>query len=542
RAVADPPDGRFTFNPLGASLPLFNRPRTETEITQLAAEEHVPDYLRRRPLYDELEALRQALTDARPPRTRYFGSQPVLEVFIRKTGEETFVEIPPEKILICDLRDTATGDWRRPPETKPYIRAADGATIDQPIDVAVDPVLGRLAFRANYTDFPEATVEVNYAYGFSGDLGGGPYNRRSSVRSWLDPLNHPPTLQIGVTQDRELLDAPANTGQLVETVAAAIDAWHDYLNENPDVHEPFGLIAVMDSRSYDQPLPEIQIPANGKLVIASADWPELDDPDTPGQKRRIPGQIIAEDRRAHLASDVTVLGTAGAAGVDAGELVLDGLLIEGAVTVVAGNLGRLRIAHCTLVPDKGGLSVVAGNPRLTISLDRSMSGEITVPNLVPRLSIIDSIVDGTGGSAIVAHGCGGDIQTSTLFGEVALSSLEAGNSIFTGRVTAIRRQIGCVRFCFLPFDSLTPRRYLCQPAEAASEARVFPRFTSVTFGEPGYGQLRLPGQPEITAGAEDEGELGAFHFLQTGKRLRNLQTNLDDYLRFGLEAGVLFGN
>ncbi len=230
RAVADPPDGRFTFNPLGASLPLFNRPRTEAEITQIAAEEHVPDRLRRRPLY-ELEALRQALTDARTPRTRYFGSQPVLEVFIRMAGEDAFMEIPPEKILICDLRDTATGDWRRPPETKLYIRAVDGATIDQPFDVALDPVLGRLAFRADYTDFPEATAEVNYAYGFSGDLGGGPYNRRSSVTQWLAPLNHPPTLQIGVTQDRELLDAPANTGQLVETVAAAIAAWHDYLKK-----------------------------------------------------------------------------------------------------------------------------------------------------------------------------------------------------------------------------------------------------------------------------------------------------------------------
>jgi hypothetical protein len=36
RAASDPPDGRYTFNPLGYSVPLFNRPRTETEITQLA--------------------------------------------------------------------------------------------------------------------------------------------------------------------------------------------------------------------------------------------------------------------------------------------------------------------------------------------------------------------------------------------------------------------------------------------------------------------------------------------------------------------------
>jgi hypothetical protein len=33
--------------------------------------------------------------------------------------------------------------------------------------------------------------------------------------------------------------------------------------------------------------------------------------------------------------------------------------------------------------------------------------------------------------------------------------------------------------------------------------------------------------------------MGAWHFLQAPQRLRNLQIALDEYLRFGLEAGVI---
>ncbi len=72
------PHGRFTFSPLGTSAPLFNVPEPETEITHLAEEINVPAELRRRPLYDELEARRQKIAEkSRPSRTLYFGASPV---------------------------------------------------------------------------------------------------------------------------------------------------------------------------------------------------------------------------------------------------------------------------------------------------------------------------------------------------------------------------------------------------------------------------------------------------------------------------------
>src|SRR5262249_32978453 len=161
---------------------------------------------------------------------------------------------------------------------------------------------------------------------------------------------------------------------------------------------------------------------------------------------------------------------------------------------------------CTLAPSGGGLQVTSGgaagqdNGNLSMSLNRTISGPLTLASNVPQLSAVDSIVDAAGGAAITASGAAVNIQTSTVFGTTAALSLEAGNSIFTGVVTAQRAQIGCVRFCYLPFGSQTARRYRFQPDLALKGitdpstqngilARLTPQFASVTYGQPGYAQL-----------------------------------------------------
>jgi hypothetical protein len=67
---------------------------------------------------------------------------------------------------------------------------------------------------------------------------------------------------------------------------------------------------------------------------------------------------------------------------------------------------------------------------------------------------------------------------------------------------------------------------------------LVPSFTSTRYGLPGYAQLAVTCPEPIRAGAEDEGEMGAFHFLHQAQRLKNVRASLDEYLRFGLEAGV----
>ena len=41
-------------------------------------------------------------------------------------------------------------------------------------------------------------------------------------------------------------------------------------------------------------------------------------------------------------------------------------------------------------------------------------------------------------------------------------------------------------------------------------------------------------------GADDEGEMGVFHDLYQPQREANLRVRLEEYLRFGLEAGIFY--
>ena len=93
-------------------------------------------------------------------------------------------------------------------------------------------------------------------------------------------------------------------------------------------------------------------------------------------------------------------------------------------------------------------------------------------------------------------------------------------------VHAERRQTGCVRFTYLPFASLVPRRFRCQPESAEGESDVAPRFTSLRYGVAAYCQLARSTPDEIRTGADDESEMGAFHALFPAQRETNLQVRL----------------
>jgi len=537
REVGLPGKERYSFDPVGRDVPLFNTPRTETDISRLSREENVPGSLRRRVLYDELEAMRQALADDAQPSSVYFRPDapgPVLEV----TVDDDADPIPPEFVLICNLED-----WRRPNKTKSYVRASDGAVRVRQIRVAVDPVLGRLTFPK---DVSHARVRASFAYGFSGDVGGGPYDRRASLRASqaaADPRWQDEEIvwQMGVSSDADPVP-----GEIVPTLSEAVQAW------NAQPVGTVGVIAVMDSATYQENLTgatrTIRVPHGSKLLLAAAGWPEVPDPTVPGGVRREVGRYVAEDLRPHLRGNVTVEGTDGGAQAEVGGLlIVDGLLVEGKLTVADGDLGGLVLSNSTLVPGSGGLAVTAGtepelrNGHLSVQLRRSICGRVRLADSAPSISVVDSVVDGTqdpGTDAISAPGASLEVQTSTILEKVTARTLEAGDSIFRDVVEVTRRQTGCVRFCYLPPASVTARRYRCQPTDEDSARRVFPQFTSTDLAHPAYLQLAARCPTEITEGAEDEGEMGAFHFLQHGRRVKNLTANLDQYLRFGLEAGT----
>jgi hypothetical protein len=72
------------------------------------------------------------------------------------------------------------------------------------------------------------------------------------------------------------------------------------------------------------------------------------------------------------------------------------------------------------------------------------------------------------------------------------------------------------------------------------ESWLAPSFTSTNYGQPAYAQLRLRCPQEIRTGAEDGSEMGVFCHVKQPQRESNLRIRLDEYLPFGLEAGVVY--
>jgi hypothetical protein len=63
---------------------------------------------------------------------------------------------------------------------------------------------------------------------------------------------------------------------------------------------------------------------------------------------------------------------------------------------------------------------------------------------------------------------------------------------------------------------------------------------SAAYGQPEYCQLRLNAPAEIRTGAQDGSEMGVYCQLKQPQRESNLRIRLDEYLPFGLSAGLIY--
>ena len=203
------------------------------------------------------------------------------------------------------------------------------------------------------------------------------------------------------------------------------------------------------------------------------------------------------------------------------------------------------------------MTASGSNENLVVSLDSTISGRIFMTQSEAKVKLNNSIVDGKGSvDALACYQCTA-MENSTIFGRVNFSILElASNIIFTDIVLVKRLQTGCVRFCYVPPGSRTPRRYHCQPEyfnatraplvggkddsnDGDISMNLIPKFTSVVYGDPGYAQLHknnIPGP--IFDGGDNGSEIGVFNHLHQAQRIKNIKSSLDEYLRFGLEAGI----
>ncbi len=497
RAWARKVGGGWTFDPAGRDLQLFHRARTEPgDVTHLAEEAEVPGPLRRRALVRDL---------ATGSPVYLAGPAPALRI---RLGDQPQ---PVTRLVIRDLTD-----WAAPPDGPGRQRR-----------IAVDPVLGRITMsRGQPTDDPEPDVRVDYAYGFPGDIGAGPHDRRATLAAALEIGTPPPVVGWSV---QVAAAGAADPGRTVRTLGDALRLWDSRADLPPG---QVGVIAVTDSATYTENL-AVRLRSGDRLILVAAAWPAPDPAQPPPGVDAL--ATTARGLRPHLTGTIRVTAEADS------ELLLDGFSVEGGLAVLGGDLARLTVADSTLLAGAdgtGGRIDVTGNPRLRVRLIRAVLAGADLAG-TPALSLTDTLLYDQG-RALDAAEARTEIEGCTVLGTVAVRILTVGNSILYGHVETRHVQQGCARFSYLPADSRAPRRYRCQPAGDGPGASVVPAFTSMLPVDPGFGQLAVGCPVQITNGADDEGEMGAYHFLGQAVRLANLASQLEVYLRFGLEAGVFF--
>lgn len=544
RATAGGATGRYHIDPLRRDLALANTPEAEASIESLAREEHTPSLLRPLALYEELEARRQAITDgAAPPPPVFMTEEPPFDIWLRPTAGDPLERVPAEQIMICHLGDLPSdpNDWRRPPSSVSITPSDGGAAVVLPIRIGIDPERGRLAFPAG-DDVAE--LRVTHAYLGIGDLGGGPYDRSESIESALG--GRAVDWQAMVTRA-----IPADGATIFDTLTAAVAAW------NALPAGQVGVIAVADNAAFEESLTgadRILVPEGSLLLIAAADWPAIPvEGGAPGETIRPLGLLEPSDLRPALIGDLEVRGTAPAGSLTPGNLALDGLLISGTITVDAApgeGLGCLRLAHLCQIPADGGLSIAAGNEQMALEVERARLGPTAAAATIRAMTATDSLIDDGGAPrALSLPGGGVTLSRCTLLGGADVERIDASNSIFTAPAVAQRLQVGCLRFSYVAPGSSLPRRYRCQPDLALKDApageadriraEIVPSFLSEQPEHYGYGLLAALCPREIREGADDGSAMGAYGFLMQPQRRANVAVALDEYLRFGLEAGLI---
>lgn len=508
----------FRFNPLNMDMPLFHRGLSQgEEIVAAAQPVNVPDRLRRRPLCaDLLNGVGAA----------YYGEGHSLALQL----DGQFVN--PYQIKVADLAGTE-GNWANRP----------GA--DQSFAAVIDPELGRIAVPDPQPGSAIPSVRVSYYLGFNGDLGGGEYARADTFivddPAWIFPFP-------------DTAGAPRYT-DLPGAVSYAISM----LAEN-------GQAAVEITRSETYPSTGTKLALNVNL----------------------PAGATLELRAAQGARPTLLLtGEISVCGATESTFAVNGLLVAASAGMVPANptpaalvrvpeqrpdgtanqLQKLLITHSSLVP---GWSVdPKGNPQqgaaptlqvepggTSVAIANSILGAVRSTQLVTVMASA-SILDATDRtnvaySALDNAGAGGSLSLDgcTVVGKVHATILElVSNSIFWGALqrgdtwttalSADRKQEGCVRFSFLPIDARVPRHFECVEQTLAGPQ---PIFFSTRYGHPAYLKLLASTPDLIRRGADDGGEMGAFHFVLAPMRESDLEIRLQEFLPVGLEFGLIYQN
>lgn len=456
-AFAALPCKQYTFDPTGRDIPLFaagDHPFGDQWISP--EPQDVPG-----PIAQEL--LDVAL-DALYPRS--------LALYRRWVSDD-------ELVLAGELAAD-----RRDPQGKPWIDPVRGRIILPVLPVPPVPPVP-----------PSAAFAVDYHYGFSSEIGAGPYER---------PVRVPPPDEVPLSVAE--VSAPA----------------------------------------------QLAIPGTGAVVIAnSLTYPQVAPPDITRVELRARNQ-----ERPLIRLDADGLwafhGVGGAA-----TLVLDGLFVSGGGDLVlTGSFDQVTLSCCTLDPGTWNAAThtwaVAADHRAlkpttlriqggirALVLDRCITGPILAEGdgHVETLAIRETIVQAAAPAASAIALPAGEVALSrtTVLGAAHVHRLDASECILHDLVTVDDCQHGCVRFSAYAMPGSTlPRRY-----ESVAKDPRAALFGSLAFGRPDYAQLLATAGIAVSEGAEDGSEMGAFWRERTAIKERSLLIKYQEYLPLGLEPVVI---
>lgn len=229
---------------------------------------------------------------------------------------------------------------------------------------------------------------------------------------------------------------------------------------------------------------------------------------------RVDGKIVLPDQ-------VIVDG-----GVDVGgdaDVHFEGLIFTGDIRLTSPN-ARVTMERC--VADRIGLSFPTDDPAL-----------------IANDCLFNRIRGGVGFAQLVY---------CTVLEETDVERLWASDCIFNGPLPSLdcSGDETCIRFSRVPdLEAVSA----CGADKSPSNTDADPNFIRLwfpdgddcvlrpaLFGEPGAGVLDLTSSSTVLAGAEDEGEMGAYHHRHHAASIRALELKLTDYLPFGQEIAIRY--
>lgn len=358
--------------------------------------------------------------------------------------------------------------------------------------VEIDPERGRF-----HAESGDGRVTVSYCYGFSSTIGAGAYDRR--VEGAVPDATDSNT----VIKTRESVVLPA--AGTVEIDASY--TYEDVSNAKVDTGE----LLVLKAGVRRRPLLRFS-PVDSATPAAWA----------------IEGQEDSEGKRSSL--------------------WLDGLFVSGGVLVLSGYFEQVVISACTFDPGSYGVDgqpklsadqryLVAGGVQIegqvdNLLIDRCIMGPVEVGEhaSVDTLMIRDSLLQAFGDRQVLNVPTGvTSLLRSSVLGKGLVRRLEARSSILHDIFDVADHQHGSLRFSAWREGSMLPRKY--------ASVQIAPKqvlFSSLSYGQPSYGQLLDATPQAILSGAEDGSEMGAFSREKNAIKEQGLLRKLREYMPVGL--------